>query len=223
MTAATRIGLFSTIAPLILASASPRRKSLLEELGISFTVLVADIDEEPGHEERPEAFVKRLAEEKALAISLHNRTSWILAADTVVVLDDAILNKPANREEALAMLLHLSGRCHYVLTGFCLRQEETKKQVVNLVRTEVEFLPLSRAICESYIDTGEPMDKAGAYGIQGQGGCLVKRIDGSYSNVVGLPLAEVTKEFLRQGVITPARITGEKDVPKDTQRQEKGC
>ena len=101
------------------------------------------------------------------------------------------------------MLLHLSGRSHHVLTGFCLLHGNIGKQIVRVVRTEVEFLPLSREICESYIDTGEPMDKAGAYGIQGQGGGLVRRIEGSYSNVVGLPLAEVIQELLGQGVITP--------------------
>jgi len=197
--------LFTTCLPLILASASPRRKSLLEELGIEFTIRIADIDEQPGEEETPEAFVGRLAAEKALAVSRDHRSAWILAADTVVVLDGAILNKPANRREALAMLLHLSGRRHEVLTAFCLMQQTEEKRIVRSVRTEVEFMPLSREICEAYLGTGEPMDKAGAYGIQGQGGCLVRRIDGSYSNVVGLPLAEVVQGLLDQGVIAAAR------------------
>jgi septum formation protein len=196
--------IYRSEASIILASASPRRKALLEQLGIHFTVQFVSIDEIPLEKEKPEAFVKRLAEKKAMAVRLENRAVWILAADTVVVLDEAILNKPANREEALAMLLHLSGRCHHVLTGFCLVNRELEKRVVRSVRTEVEFVPLSQQICESYINTGEPMDKAGAYGIQGQGGCLVRRIEGSYSNVVGLPLAEVTLELLRQGVIAPS-------------------
>jgi len=196
--------IFKSKSPLILASASPRRKTLLEKLGIHFSVKVVSIDEIPYDKENPEAFVKRLAEEKALAVSHGNPAVWILAADTVVVLDEAILNKPANREEALAMLLHLSGRCHHVMTGFCLMNRELEKRVVRAVRTEVEFMPLSQQICESYLNTDEPMDKAGAYGIQGQGGCLVRRIEGSYSNVVGLPLAEVTFELLQEGVIAPS-------------------
>jgi len=205
VTASSHARLFTTCRPLILASASPRRKSLLEELGIEFTVLIADIDEQPSEEETPEAFVSRLARGKALAVSRGQSSAWILAADTVVVLDGAILNKPANRDEALAMLLHLSGRRHEVLTGFCLLHLTEEKLVVRSVATEVEFMPLSREICEAYLDTGEPMDKAGAYGIQGQGGCLVRRIDGSYSNVVGLPLAEVVQGLLDQGVIAAAR------------------
>ena len=205
MPASNATALFASRAPFVLASASPRRKSLLEEMGIDFTIKIADIDEDPDQDEAPDAFVRRLAEEKALAVSRQDPAAWILAADTVVVLDRAILNKPANRDEALAMLLHLSGRRHHVLTGFCLLQLASKKRIVRSVQTEVEFMPLSREICEAYIDTGEPMDKAGAYGIQGQGGCLVRRIDGSYSNVVGLPLAEVIQELLGQGVIAPAR------------------
>ncbi|MEJ2688740.1 MAG: Maf family protein [Deltaproteobacteria bacterium] len=201
MTITKRIGLFTSQAPLILASASPRRRSLLEELGLRFKVRIAAIDEKPGHEETPESFVRRLAEEKARAVSLEHRAAWILAADTVVVLDTAILNKPANREEALAMLLHLSGRGHHVLTGFCLLLQ------VCMVRTEVEFMPLSREICEAYVYSGEPMDKAGAYGIQGQGGSLVRRIEGSYTNVMGLPLAEVIQALLEQKVIAPARTS----------------
>lgn len=204
MTDPAPIGIFISREPFVLASGSPRRKSMLEQMGFNFIVRAADVDEEPNDEETPEVFVKRLAEEKALAVSRENRSAWILAADTVVVLDGTILNKPANREEALAMLLHLSGRSHHVLTGFCLLHRQKAKRIVNAVRTEVEFMPLSREICESYIDTGEPMDKAGAYGIQGQGGCLVRGIQGSYSNVVGLPMAEVTRELLAQGVIAPA-------------------
>lgn len=207
MTITKRIGLFTSQAPLILASASPRRRSLLEELGLRFKVRIAAIDEKPGHEETPESFVRRLAEEKARAVSLEHRAAWILAADTVVVLDTAILNKPANREEALAMLLHLSGRGHHVLTGFCLLQPEEKKLQVRMVRTEVEFMPLSREICEAYVYSGEPMDKAGAYGIQGLGGSLVRRIEGSYTNVVGLPLAEVIQALLEQKVIAPSRTS----------------
>lgn len=195
---------FATCAPLILASASPRRQSLLAELGLHFSVQVAAVDETPDQDEAPENFVKRLAKEKARTISRDIPSAWILAADTVVVLDSAILNKPASHEEALAMLLHLSGRTHHVLTGFCLLHQESEKILLRSVTTRVEFMPLTRKICESYINTGEPMDKAGAYGIQGQGGCLVRRIEGSYSNVVGLPLAEVVQELLNQGVITPA-------------------
>lgn len=211
MPAAEHSSLFTTRAPLILASASPRRKALLEGLGLRFKVRVAAINEKTNQEETPEDYVGRLSEEKARAVSRENRPAWILAADTVVVLDAAILNKPTNREEALAMLLHLSGRRHHVLTGFCLLHRETEKRLVNTVRTAVEFIPLSREICEAYIDSGEPMDKAGAYGIQGQGGCFVRRVDGSYSNVVGLPLAEVIQELLVQGVIAPARSTAGKE------------
>jgi septum formation protein len=198
-------GPFSTIAHLILASASPRRQRFLAEQGLNFRVQVADVDESVLPGETPENFVKRLAEEKAMPVSLENPDSWILSADTAVVVDQAILGKPADPANAVEMLLSLSGRWHQVWTGFCLACNAREICAVRVVCTDVCFVAKNRELCEAYVATGEPLDKAGAYGIQGKGGVFVKEIRGSYSNVVGLPLAEVFTELLAHGVITPLK------------------
>lgn len=183
---------------LILASASPRRKELLEQIGVQFQVRAMDIDESVKSGEGPEVYVERLAREKAAAAVEHFPMSAVLAADTTVALGDRILGKPESREEAVAMLTALSGQTHQVLTGVALASagELNSRCVV----TEVTFNELSLETIERYVDTGEPMDKAGAYGIQGKAAVLVKHIHGSYSNVVGLPLAE-TAELLEAGQI----------------------
>ncbi|MGV1099940.1 Maf family protein [Thiovibrio sp. JS02] len=196
-------GLFHATAPLVLASGSPRRRDFLAGLGLAFIVQKADIDESPRAGEKACAFVARLAGEKAAAVAERHPTPWVLAADTVVVADDQILGKPRDADEALEMLLRLSGRWHEVWTGFCLRQGGSGRQVAVEVRTRVRFMALDPVLCSAYVRTGEPLDKAGAYGIQGKGAFLVEEIEGSYTNVVGLPLAEVLAELLRFGVIAP--------------------
>lgn len=186
---------------LILASASPRRRAFLAGLGLAFTCRPAEIAEiqEPG--EGAAAFVARLAREKAMAIAGGAPGAWVLGADTVVVLEGRILGKPADAAEAVAMLTALSGRWHQVWTGFAICCQARAVLVERAVSTEVGFAGLAPELIAAYVATGEPLDKAGAYGIQGLGGCLVEELRGSYSNVVGLPLAEVIEELLELGVL----------------------
>ena len=192
--------MFNNRQPLILASASPRRQEMLRGLGIAFTVRPAAIAEEPRTGESPAAFAARLAGEKARAVAAGlGPDSWVLAADTVVAVAEQILGKPADAAVAEAMLLKLSDRWHTVFSAFCLlRENEAHGEVV---ATEVRFAPASPELIAAYVATGEPLDKAGAYGIQGLGGVLVREIRGSHSNVIGLPLAEVVAALLAQGVI----------------------
>ena len=130
--------------------------------------------------------------------------AWVLGADTVVVYEDKVLGKPRDENDAFQILLHLTGQMHRVYTGFCIHQAESNLSVCRISITEVYFSPFSEQTAKAYVNTGEPLDKAGAYGIQGHGGVLVEKINGSYSNVVGLPLAEVIEELLHYGVIAPA-------------------
>lgn len=192
-----------TIGKLILASASPRRKSLLQELGLDFEIIEAQVEEKPVAGESPQDFVMRAACDKAGDVTRENVASWVLGADTVVVHGGRILGKPGDAEEALSVLQTLAGQKHLVHTGFCLMNGKDDVLISRVVTTEVWFYPFSRDIAAAYVATGESLDKAGAYGIQGSGGFLVERINGSYSNVVGLPLAEVVEELLRYKVVTP--------------------
>ncbi|MFA7348982.1 MAG: Maf family protein [Desulfurivibrionaceae bacterium] len=190
---------FRTEARLILASGSPRRRDFLAELGLAFEVVVADIDETPRPGETPVDFVARLSREKAQAVDIPG--AWVLAADTAVVVDGEILGKPGDEAEAAGMLMRLSGRWHEVWTGFSLCRRATGEQCTKTVCTKVRFLELTPELCRAYVRTGEPLDKAGAYGIQGKGCFLVPEISGSYTNVVGLPMAEVLETLLHYKVI----------------------
>ncbi|MEW6319941.1 MAG: Maf family protein [Acidobacteriota bacterium] len=175
---------------LILASRSPRRAELLAAAGIPFEMAAADVDERVLPGESPERHVARLAAEKAAVVHARLGRGPVLGADTVVVVDDEILGKPVDASEAAAMLGRLSGRGHDVLTGVCLLAAGGER-VAEVARTRVWFAPMTRAEIEAYVATGEPMDKAGAYAIQGLASRYVERIDGSYTNVVGLPVAVV--------------------------------
>ncbi len=177
---------------LVLASQSPRRRELLAGLGISFVVRPARTEETPRPGEPPPQYVRRVAAEKAAAVD----GEVVLGADTAVVLGDRILGKPEDADDARRMLQALSGRAHAVLTGVCVRRREGPT-AESVVATEVRFATLSDAAIDWYVGTGEPLDKAGAYAVQGAGGAFVREISGSVSNVVGLPLAE-TLELLRQ-------------------------
>lgn len=172
----------------ILASGSPRRAQLLEQAGLSFDVMVPDIDESPLPEETPSAFVCRTAREKAECITAPPH-AIILAADTAVVDGRRILGKPTDAQDAAEMLRALSGRTHEVMTGVCLIGPQASRCFH--VETRVTFRDLSEEEIQTYAASGEPMDKAGAYAIQGGAAGMVRKIDGSYSNVVGLPLCEV--------------------------------
>ncbi|UTW03843.1 septum formation inhibitor Maf [Amphritea atlantica] len=187
------------VPELVLASASPRRLELLQQIGVTCSVRPVDIPEvvQPG--ESPQAFVERLAREKACAgLTVAAEGVVVLGADTVVVSNEQILGKPANRDEALAMLQQLSGSKHRVMTAVAVTNRE--RILTQVVTTEVQFRTLSQAECECYWDTGEPCDKAGAYGIQGLGAVFVASINGSYSAVVGLPLAETAALLDRFGI-----------------------
>lgn len=173
---------------LILASRSPRRAELLASAGFGFTVRTAEIDETPRPGEDPTDYVLRLAEEKACAVPC-NPDETILAADTTVVLSGEILGKPADRADAARMLSALSERRHEVLTGVCLRN--CNRMLRDTASTAVWFAAMTAAEIDEYVASGEPMDKAGAYGIQGLASRYVDRIEGSYTNVVGLPVALV--------------------------------
>jgi septum formation protein len=188
--------------PLILASASPRRKELLEQAGLSFTVVPSDVDEDEITITEPDHYVRYLAEAKARDIADRYPENWVLGADTIVLLDRLILGKPGTRDEAFSMLKKLSGRSHFVFTGFCLACHSKNRIVSGAVKTLVRFKELSDAEITWYVNTPEPYDKAGAYAIQGLGTFLVKDIEGSYTNVVGLPVCEIMETLLSEGAMT---------------------
>lgn len=192
--------------PLVLASASPRRQELLASMGVVFTTLPADINETPEPNEDALQYVMRMAREKARAVRqvLADESTLVLASDTSVVLDGAILGKPESRAHAKQMLQALSGRGHNVMTAIALEDSRGNGALLasEAVVTTVLFTQLTEATIEAYLNTDEPWDKAGAYGIQGVAGAFVKRIEGSYSNVVGLPLAETRAMLVARGVAT---------------------
>jgi septum formation protein len=179
------------LPPLILASASPRRAELLRQAGIAFEVMPADVDESTVAGERPADYVRRLAEAKAMAVAGRVGGALVLAADTTVVAGGEILGKPVDIADARRMLRALSGRTHDVLTAVTLGRRSPAVLETDVAITTVEFASVSEAEIEWYVGTGEPMDKAGAYAIQGLASRFVTRIAGSYSNVVGLPVALV--------------------------------
>ncbi len=192
----------STTAPsLILASKSPRRKYLLEQAGLTFTILPSRIDESTLPLSSPETYVKTLAEAKAGDISELHPESWVIGADTIVMIGGAILGKPDSKDDARDMIKRLSGQVHQVFTGFSICCKAKNRSVSQTIRTDVLFKELSDEEIEWYIQTDEPFDKAGAYAIQGLGTFLVKCINGSYTNVVGLPVCEVIEILLKEKVI----------------------
>jgi len=182
----------------ILASGSPRRHDLLQMIGISHDVIPADIDESQFDGERPLEHVERLAREKGAAIASRFPDSLVISADTIVVESDDVLGKPRDPAEARAMLRRLSGRTHVVFTAVATTLAGRTLAAVEEV--SVTFLPLSDRTIASYVSTGEPMDKAGSYGIQGYGATLVERIDGDFFAVMGLPLARLVALLREMGV-----------------------
>ncbi len=177
------------LVPLILASRSPRRRKLLAQLGLDFEVHPSDLDETAMNHRLPEQLVEQLALEKARAVATRFPEALTLGADTTVVLDGDVLNKPADEAEARAMLRRLSGRTHTVYTGVALVHPASRREVVDYEATQVTFAPLTDAEIDAYVATGSPLDKAGAYGIQDDyGAVFIRRIEGDYYNVVGLPL-----------------------------------
>ena len=186
---------------LILASKSPRRRYLLEQAGLSFSVIPSSIDENAIPISSPETYVRVLAEAKAHDISKRYPENWIIGADTIVLIQGTIFGKPDSRKEARIMLKSLSGQIHQVLTGYSICCKSKKRNFSETIKTDVLFKNLTNKEIEWYIHTKEPFDKAGAYAIQGLGTFLVKSINGSYANVVGLPVCEVVEFFIKEGVI----------------------
>ena len=190
---------------LVLASASPRRRELLAAAGLPFVVDPAEIDEgrQPG--EAPDKYARRVAVDKAHAVSQRHPADIVLGADTVVVVDDVLLGKPATADEAAGMLARLSGRAHDVLTGVAVRWPGGSRSAVETTR--VWFAGLDPDEIRWYAASGEPMDKAGGYAIQGLASRFVTRIEGSYSNVVGLPVAAVL-QILKENGLEPQKDRG---------------
>jgi len=189
----------------ILASASPRRQDLLRQLGLSFRTVPSRLSESNQSAVAPRQHALHWAAAKAKEVAQRYPQEWVLGADTIVVVDGEILGKPADTSEAAAMLSRLSGRSHIVITAICLATGQAEVGGEEWVETRVFMRPLTTDDIQGYVATGEPLDKAGAYGIQGIGGCLVQRIEGSYSNVVGLPLCETVELLRRHRVADPFR------------------
>lgn len=190
------------VSKIILASSSPRRKELLEKLGLRFEVIPSLIDEIPLRGESPEDFALRASTEKALSVSRNlDGDSVVIGADTIVVIDGEILGKPKDEEEATIMLEKIAGKEHRVITGFSIVKPKVEILYRNFVESRVKIKTLAPWEIEGYIKTGEPMDKAGAYGAQGIGAFMIEEIQGSYTNIVGLPLVQVINVLTRLGVL----------------------
>ncbi len=190
-----------TQAKIILASQSPRRRELLENAGLKIEVIPSGFDESEVALCAPRDYVARLAAAKAADVAGRHPESWVIAADTIVLIEDQILNKPTSSADARHMLTRLSGSRHQVLTGFHIVGNQRQFSHAGVVTTEVAFKILSPVEIDWYVSSGEPFDKAGAYAIQGMGTFLVRGIQGSYTNVVGLPVCEVIEQLIAAGAI----------------------
>lgn len=188
----------------ILASASPRRRELLGSIGIAFDVVPSHIPEVRQEGEAPEEYVARLSREKAHAIAEQHRDRWVIAADTTVLLGDLLLEKPEDAADAERMLGTIAGKTHIVYTGVTLENVSRDYRETRVAESEVRMLPLSKEDIAWYVRTGEPLDKAGAYAVQGVGAMFIDSIHGSYTNVVGLPLATLF-QMLRRAGLDPLR------------------
>ena len=185
------------LPPMILASASPRRRELLQRIGLDFKVLVREVDEHIPDGTDPAEAVQALSRLKGAAVALENPSSLVISADTIVVLDGQILGKPGSPEEAERMLASLSGRWHRVYTGYALHLLDHVRPVESDQQScDVRFHPLSAAQIRQYVASGEPMDKAGAYGIQDLGALLVQELRGDYFTVMGLPVSRLYRHLL---------------------------
>lgn len=180
---------------IILASQSPRRRELLKKMDISFSVRNIDISEEIYNEENPQDYVLRMAETKAAEGARTEKNALVIGADTIVCIDNEILGKPKDKEDAAKILNKIQGRKHFVFTGVSLNLNNGEKVVSFIEKTEVIFAKMSQEEILNYIETGEPMDKAGAYGIQDKGALFVKSINGCFYNVMGLPVRRIYEEL----------------------------
>jgi septum formation protein len=191
---------------LVLGSASPRRAALLRQLGVEFGVHASDVPEIPGAGETPVDFAARVAREKGAAVAARVADAWVLAADTIVVVDGVVLGKPADAADAGQMLRRLSERRHEVVTAVALIAPGGRLAEEVLGRSTVSFRALTSEEIDAYVATGEPLDKAGAYAIQGGAAGFVERVSGSYTNVVGLPIDEVRELLRRHGLLPDPAI-----------------
>lgn len=192
-------------APLILASASPRRRELLGVIGIPYRVVPSRIEEVPRPGEPPRTFARRAAREKGDEVASRHGDAYVLSADTIVVAGGGILGKPADRDEAMRMLSLLQGRWHVVHTAVCLLRKRTAYVDGLCETTRVRFRPLTKEEISAYLRTGESEDKAGAYAAQGAGNLLIDRISGSFTNVVGLPMTQTLSMLQRAGLLAVSR------------------
>lgn len=193
-------------APLILASGSPRRKDLLREAGYDFEVILPEVDEEHDESAPMSALTGRNARRKGMAVSEHHPARVVLAADTLVSINGSVLGKPADLEEAVAMLSQLVGRTHEVCTAVCLARGNPAVLREFSVVTRVTFRPLSREQIDHYLTLIDPCDKAGAYAAQEHGDLIIEKVDGSWTNVVGLPMDEVTAELAQLGILPRRKV-----------------
>ncbi|MGA8179226.1 MAG: Maf family protein [Desulfobacterales bacterium] len=193
---------------LILASKSPRRRYLLEQAGLKFTVMPSNIDETKIPISSPETYVRILSEAKADSVSQKYPEKWVIGADTIVLSNGAILGKPESNDDARTMLKQLSGQTHQVLTGYAIVCKAKNRKFSETIKTDVLFKRLTDEEIIWYIHTKEPFGKAGSYAIQGIGSFLVKSIHGSYTNVVGLPVCEVIEFLIKEGIIHIATTEG---------------
>jgi septum formation protein len=184
----------------ILASSSPRRRELLASIGIAFDVMPSNVPEVHREGEAPEEYVARLSRDKANALATAHPSRWVIAADTTVFLADRLLEKPVDAADAARMLATIGGQTHIVYTGVTLEHAGNGYRETRVAETEVRMLPLSASDIDWYVQTGEPLDKAGAYAAQGVGAVFIDSIHGSYSNVVGLPLATLFQMLRRAGI-----------------------
>jgi septum formation protein len=184
----------------ILASQSPRRRELLASIGVQFDVIPSDIPEVRAAGESPEEYVARLSRQKAEKIAEQHRDAWVIAADTTVLYGDELLEKPADADDAKRMLATISGRTHTVYSGVTVQNVERGWRDTRVAESEVRMLTLEPRDIDWYVATGEPLDKAGAYAAQGRGGMFIDSIHGSYTNVVGLPLALLFQMLRRAGI-----------------------
>jgi len=187
--------------PIILASQSPRRKYLLEQAGLNIRVQPSQVDESAIAIKSLMNHPRELAQAKARDVARHFPNHWIIGADTVVFIDGAMLGKPVDMDHARLMLAQLSGQTHRVVTGYCILSAAHNIEISDQVITDVTFKQLSAHEIDWYVHTGEPFDKAGAYAVQGIGTFLVKRINGSYANVIGLPVCEIVAHFIEYNII----------------------
>jgi len=182
---------------IILASKSPRRKQLLKSIKLKFEVVVSDFNEDLIVEKNPKKLVEKISKQKAKTVAKKHKNAIIIAADTTVVLDGGIIGKPGSKKDAIEILKKLSNRSHEVITGFTVLDSKTKKIVTKSVVSKVYFKKLTEKEILAYIKTGEPMDKAGAYGVQDRAGAFIEKIEGDFFNVVGLPIFNVCKALLK--------------------------